>query len=79
MSNEIDRLELDAMNVQLFLRKLELLKLEAQHREALYRLHQLSAQSRPPAANAGEAKSEGAPARAEARDLKPAANAEPGK
>ena len=79
MSNETDRLMLEAMNVQLFLRKLEMLKLEAQHRLALYRLHQAN-QSRAHAANpGGETRSAAAPARVEHGDPKPAANAEAGK
>ena len=79
MSNETDRLEFEAMNVQLFLRKLETLKLEAQHRLALYQLHQAH-QSRAPAADpGGEAKSAAAPAGVEHGDPKPAAGAEAAK
>ena len=79
MSDETDRLMLEAMNVQLFLRKLEMLKLEAQHRLALYQLHQAH-RSRAPAADPdGEAKSAAAPARVEHGDPTPAASAEAAK
>ncbi len=80
MSNESDRLLLEAMNVELFLRKLAMLNVEAQHRLALYRLHQQGDQSRAPAGNSGgETKSAAAAAPAGDHDPKPAASAEPGK
>ncbi len=79
MSDEIDRLLLDVMNVEAFLHKLAMMNVEARHRLALYRLHQKSDPSRAPAGNpGGEAKSEGAAASA-VRDPKPAASDEPGK
>ena len=46
MSNETDRLLLDAMNVELFLRKLAMLNVEAQHRLALHRSHEKADRSR---------------------------------
>jgi hypothetical protein len=79
MSNETDRLLLEATNVQLFLRKLEMLNLEAQHRLALHQLHQAHRSRAPAASPGGEANSAAAPAGVEHGDSKPAANAEPGK
>jgi len=80
MSNETDRLVLDAMNVQLFLRKLEMLNLEAQHRLALYRLHQKAEQSRAPAGSSpGETQNVAAAAPVGDHDRKPARSAEPNK
>ena len=80
MSDETDRLLRDAMNVQAFLHKLAMIKIEADHRRALYLAHHKPPQPAAPAANPrNEAKTEGAAARAGDGDPKPAAGAEPGK
>ncbi len=80
MSNETDRLQREAMNVELFLRKLQMLRMEADHRLALYRLHQQAERSRVRAGNpGGESKSASAAASAADRETKPAASAQPGK
>jgi hypothetical protein len=53
MSNASDRLLLEATNVELFLRKLAMLNVEARHRLARYRLYQQGDRSRAPAGNSG--------------------------
>jgi hypothetical protein len=53
MSNASDRLLLEATNVELFLRKLAMLNVEARHRLARCRLYQQGDRSRAPAGNSG--------------------------
>jgi len=80
VSNETDRLLVDAMNVKLFLRKLAMQNIGAQHRLALYRLHEQADRSRAPAGNPrDETKAAGAGARVSDADPKQAVRAEPGK
>jgi hypothetical protein len=80
MSNDTDRLLLDAMNVEAFLHKLAMMNVEAQHRLALYRLRQQADQARAPAGEPrGDTKTQGAAVPAAQHDPKSAAGAEPGK
>ena len=80
MSSDTDRLLLDAMNVEAFLRKLAMINLEAQHRLALYRLQQKADPARASAADPRDgANTEGAAARVGDRDPKSPASGEPGK
>ena len=80
MSSDTDQLVRDAMNVQAFLHKLAMIRIEADHRLALYLAHQKPPQPAAPAVSArNETKTEGAAARAGDGDAKPAAGAEPGK
>jgi hypothetical protein len=78
MSNETDRLLLDAMNVELFPRKLAMLNVEAQHRLALHRSHEKADRSRAPTDDPRD-ETKGAAASVSAGDPKPAASAEPGR